>query len=57
MNKLPEHIEVQLNGLIDAGKSVDEIAFMMRLSRETVESAIEARRVNTTKEEPAKKTG
>jgi hypothetical protein len=57
MNKLPEHIEAQLNRFIDAGKPVEEIAFMMRLGRETVELAIQERVNTTKKEEPAKKTG
>jgi len=49
MNKLPEHIEEQLNQLIDEGMPVDKIAFMMRLSREVVESAIKERHLNTTR--------
>jgi DNA-binding NarL/FixJ family response regulator len=50
MNGLPQHIVVEMNRLIDEGKPVEEIAFMMRLSRETVEAA-KRQRVNTT---PAK---
>jgi hypothetical protein len=49
MKKLPVHIEEQLNRLIDEGMPADEITFMMRLSRDVVDSAIEARRLNTTR--------
>jgi DNA-directed RNA polymerase specialized sigma24 family protein len=49
MNKIPEHIRAALRQLIAEGLPVDQIAFMMRLSREAVEE--EVRRVNTTKEE------
>lgn len=51
MNKLPDHVETQLHRLIQEGLPVDQIAFMMRLSRETVESEVE--RLNTTKKEPS----
>jgi DNA-binding NarL/FixJ family response regulator len=44
MTTLPDHIVEQLNQLIDEGKSTKEIAFMMRLTRETVESAKRERR-------------
>lgn len=47
MRRLPDHIVEQLHHLIDEGKPVEEIVFMMRLSRETVESAIRER-LNTT---------
>ncbi len=47
MKRLPDHILEQLDQLIDEGKSTEEIAFLMRLSRETVESA-RRERLNTT---------
>ena len=53
MNKLPEHVEAQLHRLIEEGLSAKQIAFMMRLSRQTVETEIE--RFNTTKIEPSAK--
>ncbi len=53
MNKLPEHVVAQLHRLIEEGLPADQIAFMMRLSREMVESEIE--RFNTTKKEPSAK--
>lgn len=40
MNKLPDHIQAQLRRLIAEGLPVEQIAFMMRLSRETVEAEI-----------------
>ena len=55
MKKLPEHVETQLHRLIEEGLPVDKIAFMMRLSRDTVESAIE--RLNTTNKESSAKNG
>lgn len=48
MSKLPEHIQAQLDRLIDEKLPADEIAFMMRLSESTVEEAIRARELNTT---------
>ena len=52
MNKLPEHVEAQLHRLIEEELSVEQIAFMMRLDREIVESEIE--RLNTTKRKTTK---
>jgi hypothetical protein len=52
MKKLPEHIAAQLRRLIAEGLPADEIAFMLRLDKRVVEEAI-----NTTKNQPAQKTG
>ncbi len=55
MNKLPEHVEAQLHRLIEEGLPVDQIAFMMRLSRKTVESEIEPFNTTKTKLSPKKR--
>jgi DNA-directed RNA polymerase specialized sigma24 family protein len=55
MTTLPKHIETQLHRLIREGLPADEIAFVMRLSRETVES--EMSRLNTTGKKDSPKTG
>jgi hypothetical protein len=49
---LPDHIEAQLCRLIAEGLPAEQIAFMMRLDLQTVLEAI-----NTTKKQPAQKTG
>ena len=49
MKKLPEHIEAQLNRLIDEGMPAEKIAFVMRLSKKVVEAAIAERHNNTTR--------
>lgn len=49
MNDLPPHIAAQLHRLIEEGLPADEIAFMMRLSREFVEAEIS--RINTTRKQ------
>ena len=46
MTDLPEHIRTQLRELIEEGLPAEQIAFMMRLDREVVESEI--MRLNTT---------
>jgi hypothetical protein len=51
MTTLPKHILAQLHRLIAEGVPADEIAFMMRLSREVVDAEIE--RFNTTKRKVA----
>ena len=51
MSELPKHIVDQMRELIREGKSADEIAFMMRVSRVVVEFEIE--RVNTTEKRVA----
>lgn len=48
MKRLPEHVLKQLHKLIREGMEVDQIAFMMRLSKETVEA--EKQRLSTTEE-------
>ena len=40
MNKLPDHIQAQLRRLIAEGLPAEQIAFMMRLSREIVDAEI-----------------
>lgn len=45
---LPEHIEAQLHRLIAEGLPADQIAFMMRLSREVVDEAINTTRKTAT---------
>ncbi len=47
MTELPKHILAQLHKLIGEGLPAAEIAFMMRLSQDTVDAEIE--RFNTTK--------
>jgi hypothetical protein len=47
MNTLPKHILAELHRLIGEGLPAEQIAFMMRLSREVVDAEIE--RFNTTK--------
>ena len=47
MSDIPDNIRQELRTLIEEGLSVDQIAFMMRLSPETVQEEMAA--VNTTK--------
>jgi hypothetical protein len=55
MSTLPEHIEAELNRLIDEGMPASKIAFMMQLSRDRVDFAIRERSLNTTKKTAAVK--
>jgi len=51
MKALPEHIQEELHRLIREGLPAEQIAFMMRLSRETVES--EMSRINNPDNTPS----